>query len=88
MGSKKDVVFGTVLDETFFASEDSADTIQKGSKLKLLLPKMIEEGLVTAIEATEDAITDSVQPLMAGQIVLTLVLSVSLKQMWNLLNVM
>lgn len=88
MGSKKDVVFGTVLDETFFASEDSAETIQKGSKLKLLLPKMIEEGLVTAIEATEDAITDSVQPLMAGQIVLTLVLSVSLKQMWNLLNVM
>ena len=46
------------------------------------------ETFVGVIESAGDAAGGTAQTLMTGQIILTLALSVSLKQMWNLLNVM
>ena len=40
------------------------------------------------METAESTAENTTQSLMTGQILLTLALSVSLKQMWNLFNVM
>ena len=49
---------------------------------------MLPGETVKLIESAGSSAKNTAQSLMTGQLILTLVLSVSLKQMWNLLNVM
>ena len=46
------------------------------------------ESFATALATTEGTADSAAQSLLASQMVMTVVLSVSLKQLWNLLNVM
>ena len=46
------------------------------------------EEYVRVIEPVEEAINSSTNTLVFGHLIMTLILSVSLKQMWNLLSVM
>ena len=41
IGSKKDVVIGTIIDESFFCSADSPSVITKGSKITAVLPRLL-----------------------------------------------
>ena len=54
-----------------------------------MLPKLLPgEEFEATLNTSEESIEGSANTLMVGQIIATLALSVSLKQMWNLLNVM
>ena len=89
IGSKPDVIIGTVLDDDFFSSSTSSKGISKGSKITTVLPKMLPgEDTVEVLATTEEATSNTTQGLLISQILVTLVLSVSLKQMWNLFCVM
>lgn len=41
IGLINDVVVGTILDETFFCSEESSKRIERGTEVRNVLPKMI-----------------------------------------------
>ena len=83
------MIIGTVLDDEFFSSSTSSAGIVKGSKVKTVLPKMLPgEDAVEVLATTEEATSNTTQGLMTSQIIVTLILSVSLKQMWNLFCVM
>ena len=86
-GAQPDVLIGTIIDESFFCSADSADSIAKGTEIKTVLPQMFGEEFEAAMVSTKSAAETTTQTLMTSQIFLTLILSVSLKQMWNLFNV-
>lgn len=60
VGSRKDVLIGTILDESFFASTDSALTIEKGTEIRATLPLMLEEALVEVVESAEESIKSTV----------------------------
>lgn len=88
-GSKQDVIVGTILDESFFASEDEPTTVSVGTKIMTTLPRLLPGEAIEAVLATTEKLTESAaSSFMTGQLILTLVLSVSLKQMWNLFCVM
>ena len=54
-----------------------------------MLPRLLPgEEFEATLDTTEESIEGATNTLMTGQIIATLALSVSLKQMWNLLNVM
>lgn len=89
IGLVKDVVVGTILDESFFCSEGQPMTIEAGTEIKTVLPRLNPgEEFEGTMEATKSTIESSASTFMTGQLIMTLVLSVSLKQMWNLFNVM
>ena len=53
------------------------------------MPKLIPgEEYEAAMETAKSSVENTANTLMTGQLIMTLVLSVSLKQMWNLFNVM
>ena len=79
-GSKKDMLVATVEDISFFCSADSESTIELGYKIKSKLPRMLPgENIEAILETTSASMKFSTNSLMASQIILTLVLSVSLK---------
>ena len=89
IGTKKDVVIGTIIDESFFCSANSPSVITRGSKITAVLPRLLPgETMGEVLEAAESTIESTAQSMMTSQLILTLVLSVSLKQMWNLFTVM
>ena len=88
-GTLPDMLVATILDETFFCSGDKPTTIKAGTELKTILPRLLPgEEFATALQTTESTADSTAQAFLGTQLFLTLVLSVSLKQMWNLLNVM
>ena len=79
-GSKKDMLVATVEDISFFCSADSEASIELGYKIKSTLPRMLPgENFEAILETTATSMNSSTNSLMAGQMILTLVLSVSLK---------
>ena len=53
------------------------------------MPRMIPtEDIQEFLASAASSIERTTQTLMTGQLVITILLSVSLKQLWNLLNVM
>ena len=53
------------------------------------LPRMLDNNdFILSVAANEAEIESTAQTIVLGNLAITLVLSVSLKQMWNLLNVM
>ena len=71
---------GEVIDETFFCSSDSPRSIKKGTKIKTSLPKLLPGEQAAAILSTAGStIENTAQTMMTGQLIVTIVLSVSLK---------
>ena len=55
IGTKSDVMVGTILDESFFCSADTPMTIEEGTEIRVVLPKLLpgeefETMMVTAEE--------------------------------------
>lgn len=89
IGSKNDIIVGTILDETFFASEGSATTISVGTQMVNILPRLLPgQEIEQLLAATEEMAESAASTFMSSQLIVTLVLSASLKQMWNLFCVM
>ena len=41
IGSRKDELIGVILDESFFCSDDSPKTIEMGTEIRTVLPKLL-----------------------------------------------
>lgn len=55
----------------------------------MLLPKLkTDDGIDSVVESVDNKINQAAQAIVVGNIVLTIFLVLSLKSMWNLLNVM
>ena len=79
-GLINDEVIGIILDETFFCSEDSSKRIERGTEIRNVLPKMLPgEEYEATLDTAQESIESTANTLVTGQIILTLVLSVSLK---------
>ena len=88
-GFRSDVMTARVLDEAFFCSTDSPMSISENTLIVSVLPRILSGTFVEVfLESVESSIEQTTQTMMTGQLVMTIVLAVSLKQLWNLLNVM
>ena len=78
----------TFKDEAFFSRTDSPICIVEDTKVYLDLPKMyMSEEQEKIIKIAQNTIEATTHNLVLGQVILTILLAISLKQMWNLLNV-
>ena len=83
IGSLKDKMAVTVVDGRFFSSNVNGLPIETGTTIEQLIPKMLEVDYASAMETT----SASVETFFMAQIIVTTVLAISLKSMWNLMNV-
>ena len=84
VGETQDVVIGTIVNESFFASQNSGMGIKKGTPIEILLPKLLSND---EFGAAGEAIEAASRTIVITQICVTVVMAVSLKQMWNFMNV-
>ena len=78
----------TIVDGSFFASEENGLPIPPGTKIEQPIPKMLPgKGAVQALEATKESIEKAANTVVVAQIIITVLLALSLKSMWNLMNV-
>ena len=88
-GYTKESIIAIILDEELIYGESEFMSISEGTRFELSLPKLTdEESFETASKAIEDSIDQTANTVVLSQLLLTLLLSVSLKQMWILLSVM
>ena len=88
-GYTKESIIAIILDEELIYGESEYMSISEGKKFELSLPKLTdEESFETKSRAIEDSIDQTANTVVLSQLLLTLLLSVSLKQMWILLSVM
>ena len=86
---RNDLMLAFILDESFFCSKNSANAIQQYTEIMSVLPRMFPtEDIQEFLASAASSIEGTTQTLMTGQLMITILLSVSLKQLWNLLNVM
>lgn len=89
IGSVQDVLVATIEDEEFFCSNDSPQAIPEGTTIETKLPQLLPgENYEAAMNVAQSSIEGTTQTMMAGQVIITIFLSVSLKQLWNLFNVL
>ena len=78
-----------ILDNDLIYGDGEYESIAEGTTFELSLPRMAnDEGFEAEIEVIEYSIDRTTNTVVLSQLVLTLVLSVSLKHMWHLLCVM
>lgn len=88
IGSEKDLMIATIVDGSFFASGETGMPIPPGTTIENILPKMLPgEEFVMVMEKTKETMEKTTNTVIIAQIIITLILSVSLKSMWNLYNV-
>ena len=88
MGSSKDKMIATIVDGSFFSSSENGLPIEPGFKIEQLLPKMLPgEEFEAALQTAQTSVKTATNTVVVGQIILTMVLAISLKSMWNLMNV-
>ena len=55
IGTKSDVMVATILDESFFCSADTPMTIEEGTEIRVVLPKLLPgEEFETVMVAAEE----------------------------------
>ena len=86
-GYTKESIIARILDEELIFGESEYMTITEGTNFELKLTKLIEL-YETKSKTIEDSIDQTANTIVLSQLLLTLLLSVSLKQMWILLSVM
>ena len=78
----------TIVDGSFFSSEENGLPIEPGTKIEQTLPKMLPgKAAVQVLETTKQSIESATNTVVVAQIIITLLLALSLKSMWNLMNV-
>ena len=88
MGSNKDKMIATIVDGSFFSSSENGLPIEPGFTIEQLLPKMLPgEEFEAALQTAQTSVERATNTLVVGQIIITLVLAISLKAMFNLMNV-
>lgn len=88
IGETPDKAIATIVDGSFFADEATGISIPTGTTIDNVLPKMLPgEQFVMVMETTKETIETTAQGILVAQILITLILAVSLKSMWNLYNV-
>ena len=88
-GERKDVMVVTIMDDSFFTSQSSGKSLTKGSQIVNVLPKMLPSVEYTeALEITQSTFTTATQTFIILEICIAIVVAVSLKAMWNLMNVL
>ena len=77
----------TIINGEFFSSNENGLSMAPGTEIQQLLPKMIDAESIKTLEVTKTSVESAANTMVVAQIVITLVLAVSLKSMWNLMNV-
>ena len=81
-------MIATIIDGTFFSSTENGLPIESGTEIEQLLPKMFpDENFAEAMETTEKAVANATNTFVVVQLIITVALALSLKSMWNLMNV-
>ena len=80
MGVIKDQMIVTIVDGKFFSSFENGLPIAPGTQIGLPLPKLYgSEDVAEIMETTKGSVETAANTLIVGQLILTLVLSASLK---------
>lgn len=87
-GDSKDIIESKVVDNHFFCSQEGPRCIEKGTIITFELPKMLSGSFAVALEYSETAVTASTNSIVLTNVLVTIALSISLKRLWNLLNVL
>ena len=82
------MIRATIIDEDFFTNAELPSTISVGTIFDLKLPKLLNEDLLEQYEVAETAVQATFESLGLSQVLVTVFSAVSLKQLWNLLNVL
>ena len=78
----------TIVDGSFFSSEENGVPIEPGTQIEQPLPKMLPgKSVVKALETTKKSIENAANTVVVAQLIITVILALSLKSMWNLMNV-
>jgi len=59
LGSKPDVVVATVVDESFFSSNESPASLTVGTQIVTLLPRLLPGEAIESLLATSEKLTES-----------------------------
>lgn len=81
------MIRATIIDEDFFTNADYPSKISVGTSFDLRLPKFLNEDLLVKYEVVDKVVNTSFESLGLVQVLVTVFSAVSLKQLWNLLNV-
>ena len=88
MGAINDKMIATIVDGSFFSSSENGLPLKSGTNIEQPLPKMFpDEDFAEAMETTETAVSNAANTFVIVQLILTVALALSLKSMWNLMNV-
>ena len=78
----------TFLDEIFFSRTDQPIGISPGEVIEMELRPLLTDEEIEALDATKEVIDKTAQTLVLTQALMTILISISLKSMWNLVNVL
>jgi len=76
-------MIATVVDETFFASKSSGMGIKEGTQIISILPRMLDGDQI----ALAEAVAETAKTTNVTLLIVVAIMAVSLKQMWNFLNI-
>ena len=86
IGLLEDQLIAVVKNTKFFSSSDTGRAIQEGFSIIELLPRMFKSGEINSVVAIE-AVNTGLQLGIIAQLAITLPIAISLKSMWNLMNI-
>ena len=89
IGSQKDVLVAETQDENFFSRIDNPENINRGTQVKFSMPRQFnaDDEFNIFVNEIHSLILQAAQVLLISNVGLTLVVAISLKAFWNLLNV-
>ena len=88
IGEKPDDMVATMVNPSIFCGEGNAKAIKVGTQIRKVLPKQLpDETTAQVLDAAGESFKGATTTALVVQIAITLVVSASLKSMWNLMNV-
>ena len=89
IGMKKDMIIAEVANKEFFSRTDAQAGIEEGTQVKLWLPRLLSgDAFEETVNEIHETVDSSAQYLLVGNLFTTVILAISFKSIWNLLNVM
>ena len=86
IGLLEDQLIAIVKNSKFFSSSNTGTAIQEGFSIIELLPRMFESGEINSVVALK-AVNTGLQLGIIAQLAITMPIAISLKSMWNLMNI-
>ena len=88
-GQHNDILVCEIKDDPFFSRVDEPVNVKPGTQVKYTLPQMLNDDFIENVaQAIHDAVSSAAQALVISNIFITILIVVSLKAMWTLLNTM